>query len=189
MRAAAIDRMSEADYLDYDLAHEGKHEWVNGDVVAMAGVTPAHDAIQVNLVAALATRLRGTPCRTHSADLRVRIGETRMYAYPDLSVHCGRAEYADTHPPTLLNPTLIVEVLSESTEDYDRGAKAAHYRERASVAAIVLVDSRSRSIETQTRNADGTWTLAKHTGGELRLAAIGVAVPFEEIYAGVEGVG
>lgn len=120
---------------------------------------------------------------------RVRHDETGMYAYPDLVVVCGEPEFADTRPETLLSPRIVVEVLSESTEDYDRGAKAAHYRHRASVDAVVFVDSRRRYVELQTRNADGTWTLAERTAGELPLVALEFAVPLDEIYEGVAVAG
>lgn len=185
MRAATVARMTEAEYLAFDLAQEGKHEFVNGDVVAMSGASPDHDTVFGNLYLALGNRLRGGPCRVRGPDLRVRLDETGMYAYPDLVVVCGKPEFTDTRPETLLNPRVVVEVLSESTEDYDRGAKAAHYRHRASVDAVVLVDSRRRFVELQTRNADGTWTLAERTAGEVPLVALGVSLPLDELYEGV----
>lgn len=172
--------MTEPEYLAYDLAHEGKYELVNGEVLAMTGVTPEHDLVQVNLVVALSNRLRGTDCRVRGSDLRVRLDETGLYSYPDLTVVCGTAEFAQTRPETLLNPRLIVEVLSESTEEYDRGAKAAHYRRRASVDAVLLVDSRRPLVELQRRNADGTWTLSEHTSGSVRV--LDIDLPFEDIY-------
>ena len=188
MDADSHPSMTEAEYLEYDRTHEGKHEYVNGELVAMFGVTSAHDAIQMNLSIGIGYRLRGTPCRPHGPDLRVRIDETGLYAYPDLSVHCGAAEFAPTNPETLLNPKVIVEVLSKSTETYDRGAKASHYRHRASMEAVLLVDSRRRLVEVQTRNADGSWLLTEVTTGDLRIAALGVAIPLDEIYEGVEGL-
>ncbi len=179
-RPVTIAHMTEAEYLAYDLAHEGKCEFVNGEVLAMSGVTPAHDVVQVNLVVALANRLRGTDCRVRGPDLRVRLDETGLYGYPDLTIVRGAAGYAPTRPETLLNPRVIVEVLSESTEEYDRGAKAAHYRRRASVESILLVDSRQRLVEVQRRNANGTWTLSEHTAGTIRV--LDVDLPVDEIY-------
>ena len=186
MYGAAIARMSEEEYLAYDHAHEGKHEFVHGDVIAMAGVSAAHDSICANLMVAFGTRLRGTGCRVHTADLRVRIGETGMYAYPDATIHCGRAEFAPTQPETLLNPRFVFEVLSESTADYDLGAKAAHYRQRESVEAIILIDSRRRAVQTQTRNLDGTWLLSDFSEGSLRLSGIDTVVPLDELYEAVQ---
>lgn len=184
-RPMTVGHMTEAEYLAYDREHEGKHDFVNGEVVAMSGVTPAHNTLQVNLLLALGNRLRGGPCRVNGSDLRVRLDETGLYCYPDLTVVCGEARFAPTTPETLLNPRLIAEVLSESTEDYDRGAKAAHYRHRASVDTVLFVDSRRRLVELQTRNADGTWTLSEHTAGTLRL--LDLELPLDELYEGVAG--
>jgi Uma2 family endonuclease len=177
--------MTEPEYLAYDLAHEGKHELVNGDVVAMAGVSENHSTVQTNLIAWLRVQLRGRPCRAHGSDLRVLVAETGMYAYPDLTVVCGAAEFTDTNPPSLRNPTLLVEVVSESTEGYDLGSKAAHYRHRASVKALLFVDSRRQWVQLQVRNADGTWTLSERTDGAATISALALDLPLQEIYEGV----
>ena len=182
-RPAMISRMSEAEYLAYELGHEGKHELVNGEVLAMSGVSEAHSLIQANLTIALGTRLRGGPCRVYTSDLRVLLEETGMYCYPDLSVVCGAAQFVPTRPETLLNPRLVIEVLSESSEDYDRGAKAAHYRHRATIETLLFVDSRRRLVEMQRRNPDGTWTLSEHTTGSLPV--VDIELPLDEIYEGV----
>ncbi|MBI5493598.1 MAG: Uma2 family endonuclease [Deltaproteobacteria bacterium] len=116
-------RMTEEQYLAFDIANEGKHEFVNGEAVAMAGASEAHSILQANILVALTNRLRGGRCRVHGSDLRVRLAETGMYAYPDVTVVCGKAEFAPTRPESLLNPRVIVEVLSETTANYDLGAK------------------------------------------------------------------
>ncbi len=182
-RPATVARMTEAEYLTYDLAHEGKHEFVNGEVLAMSGATLGHSRIQTNLVTALATRLRGGPCSVHGSDLRVRLDETGLYCYPDVTVFCGAAELASTRPETLLNPRVLVEILNETTEEYDRGAKVAHYRHRASVDTILLVDSRRRLVEIMARMSGTTWTLTEHTDGVVRV--LGHDVPLDELYDGV----
>jgi Uma2 family endonuclease len=176
--------MTEAEYLEYDRTHDGKYEYVNGEVVAMSGVSDAHDRIQVNATVALANRLRGGPCRVRGADLRVRLEETGLYGYPDLTIVCGEPAFAATRPVTLRNPRVIIEVLSEATEEYDRGAKVAHYRHRASVDLILLIDSQRRMVERQQRNRDGTWTLSEHTSG--RVVVLEHEVPLHELYDGVE---
>lgn len=176
--------MTEEEYLAYDGSHDGKHEYVSGEVIAMSGVSDAHDRVQVNAVVALANRLRGGPCRVRGSDLRVRLDETGLYCYPDLTVVCGDPEFAATQPVTLLNPRVIIEVLSESTEEYDRGAKVAHYRHRSTVDLILLIDSQRRAIERQQRNADGTWTLSEHSSGAVRV--LEVELPVDELYEGVE---
>src|SRR5687768_4201773 len=118
MSAVPSPTVTEAEYLAYDLAHEGKHELVGGVIVAMAGASEAHGVVVSNAHLAIGGRLRGSRCRSFVADLRVRISETGLYAYPDVVVVCGPREFAPTNPETLLNPRVIVEVLSPSTEAY-----------------------------------------------------------------------
>lgn len=178
-----IARMTEVEYLAYEQAHDGKHEYVNGEVVALLGVSDAHDRLQVNAIVALANRLADGPCRVRGSDLRVRLDETGLYGYPDLTIVCGEPVFAPTQPVTLLNPRVIIEILSETTEEYDRGAKVAHYRHRTTVELILLVDSRRRLIERQQRNPDGTWTLSEHTTGTI--AVLEHAIPIDELYARV----
>jgi Uma2 family endonuclease len=149
----------------------------------MSGVSDAHDRVQVNATVALANRLRGGRCRVRGADLRVCPDETGLYCYPDLTIVCGEPVFAATRPVTLLNPRVIIEVLSETTEEYDRGAKIAHYRHRASVDLILLIDSQRRMVERQQRNPDGTWTLSEHTRGTVAL--LEHEVPLDELYDGV----
>jgi Uma2 family endonuclease len=182
-RPVTVGMMTEAEYLEYDRTHDGKYEYVNGEVVAMSGVSDAHDRIQVNATVALANRLRGGPCRVRGADLRVRLDETGLYCYPDLTIVCGEPAFAATRPVTLLNPRVIIEVLSETTEEYDRGAKVAHYRHRASVDLILLIDSQRRMVERQQRNPDATWTLSEHTSGMV--VVLEHEVPLDELYDGI----
>lgn len=181
---APTARMTEAQYLAWEECQVEKHEFVNGEIVAMAGVSPAHDRIVINLIVGLTGRMRGGPCRLTSSDIRVRIDETGLYAYPDLTIHCGHAAYAPTRPVCLLNPRVVIEVLSENTAGYDLGAKAAHYRHRATIQTLLFVDSRKRSIQRQDRNVDGTWTLADLESGDVRV--LDVVIPFDEVYDEVE---
>jgi Uma2 family endonuclease len=177
-------RVSEAEYLAFEDSQPTKHELVNGEIVAMSGVGEAHNRLEVNLTLLLGVGLRGGPCRLNTSNFRVRISETGMYAYPDLSIVCGESELTSTRPPSLLNPAAIVEVLSESTSNYDLAAKAAHYRHRSSIRTILFVDSRSRWVQRQERNADGTWTLTDVNDGEVEL--LGVRLRLDEIYADVD---
>lgn len=180
MPPGTIGSMTEEEYLEYDRAHEGKHEYVNGEVVAISGVSDAHDRVEVNLISALNSRLGAGPCRVRGSNLRVRLDETGLYCYPDATIVCGEPVFAPTNPVTLLNPRVVIEVLSESTENYDRGAKAAHYRHRASVELVLLIDSRRRLVERQARNSDGTWTLSEHTDGAVRV--LDLELPLDELY-------
>jgi Uma2 family endonuclease len=188
MSTSPRTRMSEAEYLRYDLEHEGKHEFVNGELVAMAGADLRHDRVVGNALLAIGTRLRGGPCRFHTADQRVRLDETGLYAYPDVTVSCGEMQIADTRPRTLLNPTLVVEVQSPSTAAWD-AAKASHYRRRASMKAYVLVSIPDKRVELYERQDDDRWLLTTYTAEDvLPLAVIGIEVPLAELWDGLDGL-
>lgn len=184
---SAIGRpiVTEAEYLAWDLAHEGKHEFVNFEIVAMAGASEGHGIVVANAALALGVRLRGGPCRLFIADLRVRIDETGLYAYPDVVVVCGERRFAPTTPESLLNPSVIIEVLSPTTATYDRGAKVAHYRRRPTVSDIVLLDPDARTVEHYARLGDEEWRLATLRDGELGLVALGLAIPVAELFEGL----
>ncbi|MDP2311664.1 MAG: Uma2 family endonuclease [Pseudomonadota bacterium] len=178
--------MTEAEYLAFDASHEGRHEFINGELVSMAGGTEAHALATMNVGGWLRGALRGSSCRVYSSDLRVHLDETGLYAYPDVTVVCGASDLTTTNPPSVLNPRVIVEVLSGSTEAHDRGAKAAHYRQRASVEAIVFVSTETRRVEVLTRAADGTWILQEATSGEVPIPPLHIALPVDEVYAGFD---
>lgn len=174
--------VTEEEYLAYDLASDGKNEFVNGEIVAMSGATESHGTVAGNLARMLLTHLRGTPCRPFMGDMRVRVDETGLYAYPDIVVACRPREYAPTTPETLLNPRVIVEVLSPSTELYDRGAKTLHYRQRESVQEIVLVHPLKLSIEHYRRISANDWRILNLTEGDLVLESIGATLPLAAIF-------
>ena len=186
MSAKRVTNMTVEEYLAYDLAHEGRHEYVNGEILAMAGASEGHALATMNVGRMLGNALAGSRCRVYSSDLRVHIGETDLYAYPDLTVICGRAELTATQPPSALNPRVVVEVLSPSTEAFDRGAKAAHYRRRPTVEAIVFVATTERRVEVHVRNDDGSWTLREARSGEVAIPPLGVSLPVEDVYAGFD---
>jgi Uma2 family endonuclease len=188
MGGAAVERprMTEEEYLAFERASDVRHELVNGEIVAMAGGSPRHGLIATNVGGALVARLRGGPCRAVNSDVRVHIPDTGLYTYPDITVVCGQPE---THPAdrdALTNPRVIFEVLSRSTEAYDRGAKFDHYRRCASLAEYVLVDQRERRI-LHHRRVEGGWLLSEvGPDGTLALPALGCELPLAEIYDGAE---
>ncbi len=160
MSTASVARVDVADYLAQEATAETKHEFVNGEIVAMAGADWEHEVVKSTLARRVGNALEanGRPCVALVSDTRVRIDETGLHAYPDITVVCGRPDFDRTHaPPTLLNPQVIFEVLSPSTEAYDRGAKAGHYRQRASLMEYVLVSSTERSVEVLRRDEGGWW--------------------------------
>ena len=186
MNAAQARRVSEAEYLASEATSETKHEYVNGEMIAMAGVSLEHSLVQMGLGAAIqgALAAAGKRCLTLSPDMRVRIDETGLYAYPDLTVVCAKPQLdRSANPPSLLNPLVIFEVLSDSTEAYDRGAKAAHYRSRASLQEYVLVSSTERRVELLRRGEEGWWRSALFEGdASIPLASLGIEVPLSAIY-------
>ena len=128
MAAKPQGLLSREEYLALERRGEGKHEYLAGELVAMAGASFRHNLIQTRVVASLYQQLRGRPCEVAPSDLRVAIGALGVYTYPDVTVVCGEPQFEDAEQDTLLNPTLLVEILSPSTESYDRGRKFEHYR-------------------------------------------------------------
>ena len=179
-----VARLTPTEYLKIERASEFRHEFVNGEMFAMAGGSPQHSAIKVNLSREVSTRLKGRPCTAFDSDLRIQVSPTGLYTYPDLSVVCGELEFDDDQQDTVLNPTLLVEVLSGSTEAYDRGEKFAHYRQIASLREYVLISQKSPLVERYLRNPDDTWTLTAVIGLEasIHLLTIDLTLPLAEVY-------
>ena len=182
--AAAIDQgVSYADYLRLEATGDAKHEWLDGVVYAMAGGTLEHSALSASVIALLTLGLRGKPCRVFTSDARVRVQATGLGTYPDASVACGRIEHDADDPNGLANPLVLVEVLSDSTEDWDRGGKFAHYRRIPSLRDYVVVSQREQLIEHHSRNDDGTWTTRDLGPGEvLRLTGVDAGIAVDEVY-------
>jgi Uma2 family endonuclease len=164
---AALHRYSFADYLALEEASNTKHEFLNGEIYGMAGGTPEHAALSVAVSASLLAQLRGGPCRVYSSDLRVRVLATGLATYPDVTVVCGELERDPESPTTVVNPRVVVEVLSDGTEAYDRGQKLDHYRSVASLAAVVLVSHRAPAIEVWERAEDGAWRRREFGPGQV----------------------
>ena len=121
-------RLTAEDYLAIERSAEFKSEFFDGEIFAMSGASEPHNIIVTNTIIELGNQLKKRPCKLYANDMRVKVDPTGLYTYPDLVVMCGKAQFDDTHFDTLLNPTLIIEVLSDSTEAYDRGRKFEHYR-------------------------------------------------------------
>ena len=173
-----------AAYLDLEAISPTKHEYLDGHVWAMAGGSPEHAAIAVNVAVLLSAALRDQPCRVYSSDLRVRVKATGLATYPDISVVCGKLETDPDDPGgnTAVNPTLLVEVLSPSTEDYDRGEKLAHYKRIASIREVLLVAHDEQRLELWTKTATG-WTLEVVRGeASLQLHSLGCVLDLAEVY-------
>jgi len=179
--------MGYADYLAAEEASETKHEYLRGEVFAMAGTTFEHALIASNMLRAIGNRLEG-PCVVVGSDARIRIVETDRATYPDLMIVCGPRVAAPDDRHGTVNPTVVVEVLSESTERDDRGEKFAHYRQLPSLRAYVLVAQKEARVEVFTRTSAEAreWRFAETVGeGAVDLGVVGVSVPLEEVYRGV----
>jgi Uma2 family endonuclease len=176
--------MSVEEYLEFERQAERKHEYLNGEVFAMAGASRRHVLIVTNLVRELGQHLRPRPCEVYSTDLRLRVTPTGLFTYPDVIVVCGEPRFAPEDPDTLLNPLLIVEVLSESTKNYDRGEKFRHYRALESLQEYLLVAQETVHVEHYVRQEDGSWRLTEteDPAAAIQLASIGCLLPVATIY-------
>jgi Uma2 family endonuclease len=177
-------RFTSEQYLALERQAEYKSEFLGGEIFAMAGASREHNLIAGNVFAALHAQLRGRPCETYASDMRVKVTASGLYTYPDVVVACGEPRFEDAHGDTLLNPTLVVEVLSTSTEAYDRGDKFADYRLLESLAEYVLIAQDRHRVERFTRQPDGQWLFseARHLGGAISLGSIDCQLALDEVY-------
>ena len=184
MSQLAEQFITAADYLALERQAETKSEYLNGRIYAMSGASRNHNRITVNLTSTLHAQLKRKPCEPFSGDMRVKVKPTGLYTYPDVVVVCGQAQFDDSQRDTLLNPTLIVEVLSDSTEAYDRGRKFEHYRKLESLMEYVLIAQHRPHVESYRRQPDQRWVLTESDGLEssLRLDAIDCELALAEIY-------
>jgi Uma2 family endonuclease len=180
-------RFSVAEYLALEQDSLTKHEYCRGQIVAMAGASIRHNQISVNIVAGLHARLRGQPCRPYGSDQRIRIDAADLYTYTDTAVICGPIERDPNDPQAAKNLRVIVEVLSKSTEKYDRGEKFELYQQLPSLEEYVLVSQEDARITHLMRLDDGSWRYVLIAGLDqtLHLASLACDLPLAEIYDGV----
>jgi len=181
--------ISPEEYLELEALADTKSEYFDGEIFAIEGTSFEHSLICSNLMNSLRSQLGEGPCLVVATDQRVLVSETGLYTYPDLMVVCDKPELVGSRPQSLLNPRLIVEILSDSTEHYDRGQKFEHYRKIATLQEYVLVSSDRRLIECRTRR-EGTdeWMVAfcADQGGRIRLNSIDCSLELDEVYRNVE---
>ncbi|HEV2762724.1 MAG TPA: Uma2 family endonuclease [Pyrinomonadaceae bacterium] len=180
--------LTEEEYLAIERQAEFRSEYFAGEMFAMVGASLRHNRIVTNLVARLDEQLREGPCNVYSTDLRVKVQNTGLYTYPDVVVTCGEAKLADAWNDTLLNPLVIIEVLSDSTEAYDRGKKFENYQSIESLREYLLVSQHSRRIEQFVRQPGKSWLYSEaHEPGEVvRIQSVECELRLEEIYRKVE---
>lgn len=184
MASRPVQQLGVEQYLELERAANERHEYIDGEMVAMSGGTPRHSLIGMNISAFIKDKKRGSGCVTFNPDLKVCLDRRRMIAYPDVTVVCGAPEFLDAKKDVVKNPTVVVEVLSPSTEDYDRGRKAALYRLLPSLQEFLLVGQEPVFVEQNRRLPDGTWQIILHQDmmSRVDLQSIGVTLPVAAIY-------
>ncbi len=182
-------RMTLEDYLAAEADAPEKSEFANGEVIAMSGASPRHNAVKEALVSLLWAGLRGRACRSFSSDQRVHIPETGLFCYPDVVAVCGPPTFVPPAPPALTNPTAVFEVLSPSTESWDRGGKFAHVQRSAAVQVYALLDPERRRVEWYTRRGDDRWEYRSVTGeGAFEIEPLGVTLNTAELFADLDSL-
>ena len=187
MSALPKNKLTVAEYLTIERKAQYKSEFFNREMFAMAGANRKHNFIKENLIVELGVRLKGGPCRTVSSDQRVKVNRTGLFTYPDIVILCGPGEYDPAEEDTLVNPVAIIEVLSPSTEKYDRGAKFRNYQQIPSLTEYILVAQDEAVCERFVRLPDGSWALVSFVGlaATLALTAVPVQIALANVYAGV----
>jgi Uma2 family endonuclease len=178
-----VPYISEEDYLEFERNSETKHEYFDGEIFAMSGASRSHNLIVANVVITLGTQLKKKPCRVYPSDMRLRIDETRLYTYPDVMIVCGQDKFDDHYKDMLLNPDVIIEVLSDSTENYDRIKKFQNYRKIKSLKEYVLISQNALKIEKYIRSGHG-WLFSEtgDTDSEMILESVGCSLNIDEVY-------
>lgn len=181
-------RLTPLEYLEIERKAEYKSEYFRGEMFALAGASREHNLASGNLYRELSQQLRKTPCEVYPSDMRVEIGSTGLYTYPDVVVVCGKPQFADSAMDTLLNPVLLAEILSPSTEAYDRGRKFEHYRTIESLQEYLLVATDRMSVDLYARQPDGRWLLSTASLPEqtVELRSVECTLHLRDVYEKVE---
>jgi len=188
MCAVPKTRLTAEEYLVRERKADFKSEFYQGEMFAMAGASRFHNRAKENMIIEVGSRLKGGPCQSFSSDQRVLVDFTGLYTYPDIVIVCGEPEFDPLDRETMTNPTAIIEVLSPSTKDYDRGAKFRQYQQIPTFKEYILVAQDEAVCERFLRQADGSWALVSFVGLEdtLKFATIPASIPLADIYAGIE---
>ncbi len=190
MTVEAQRRWAWEEYVAHEREVEAKSEFLNGEIFAMSGASRKHNLVAWNIVSALSPQIKKRGCEGYAGDMRVRIPATDLGTYPDLVVVCDGPRFEDDTEDTLLNPTLIIEVLSPSTEDYDHGKKFAHYRSLRSLRVYLLVAQQEVHVELLERQDDNRWVFSetRDIGETLDLPVIGATLALADVYDRVPGI-
>ena len=178
------EKFTPQEYLQLERSSEAKSEYLNGKIFAMAGASREHNLITVNALSEIHQQIMDTPCEVYSGDMRVNVSASGLYTYPDIVAVCDQPAFEDDHLDTLLNPQFILEVLSPSTESYDRGRKFSHYRSLESFSEYLLVSQTECRIEQFVLQTNGKWLYAEVTDpdGSITLSSIPCQLLLGNIY-------
>jgi|SRR5690349_12312609 len=181
-------KVSAEEYLAFERQSRDKHEFLQNEVFAIAGVSLRHNKIFANLFGILAMRLRGKPCQPYGSDLRIHIPENTLYTYPDISIICGDFIPAEPDPDTAVLPTVLIEIVSPSTRNYDRGGKFKLYRDIPTLKEYILIDSEAISIESFRLNSTNHWELEeyKDVSETLTISSVELNILLSDIYEGTK---
>lgn len=188
MQAEAEQQISPEEYLAGERTAAVRHEYFAGEVFAMAGASREHNQIAANIIRVLGNQLIDRPCSVFASDMKVKISAVRKYTYPDIVAVCGTEDYEDRKSDVLLNPVLITEILSDSTEAYDRGDKFSHYQLLPSLTEYILIAQHCCKVERFARQEDGTWiySICQDMQDVLVLESIQCEMPLAEVYRKVQ---
>jgi Uma2 family endonuclease len=184
MSAIPKTKLTPEEYLEFERKSEERHEYFGGEIFAMSGAKRNHNVIAWNIGGELRQKLKDKNCEAYPADMRVFIPENGLCTYPYLVVVCGAPQFQDDVFDTLLNPVLLIEVLSDSTESYDRGRKFQHYRSIESLQEYILISQIEARVEKYVRHGDGFWLLSEAVGldSEIEFSSVECVIPLSEIY-------
>ncbi|WP_276504672.1 Uma2 family endonuclease [Terrimonas pollutisoli] len=182
--APKYNYISPEQYLEMERASETKHEYYNGEIFTMAGASISHNEISFNINRLVAPSAHDKGCKLFGNDFRIYIPERSLFTYPDFSIVCGKADTSKLYSDNLTNPTVIIEILSKSTKDYDRGTKFFLYRSIKSLKEYILIDSRSVSVEIYTRQENNSWLLTEfnNLSDSFYMITIGLTLHLKEVY-------
>ena len=182
--APKYNYISPEQYLEIERNSEEKHEYHKGEIFAMSGASPAHNDIAYNINRLIASHLHQKGCKLYGSDFRIYIPEHLLFTYPDFSIVCGKAQTAEIYTDNLTNPTIIIEILSKSTKDYDRGTKFALYRSVKTLKEYILIDSTSVLVELFMRQEDNSWKLIeyKQLSDSFYISTISLTLFLKDIY-------
>lgn len=187
MTSPAVKMISVAEYLEMEDASLEKHEYIDGEVLAMAGASFAHNQLVANMLGSIWNFLKDKPCRIYGSDLKVAAKTESAFVYPDLTIVCNGPKFLEGRKDIVTNPVVIIEVLSEATGDYDHGKKFMLYRQVPSLQEYILISSMEMRVEKYVRNASGSWTLTEFCNGEdeFLIDVIGYKTSVAELYRDV----